>query len=107
MSMHRVPLTDLERSGLRAHGLPIGTPSQLSDVFRQGIRFAVARGTNLRTFFDSGDAYNTERNFTRALATLDTLYHEQPDTEAGTQNKVDIESTMSFLRHLKRTIQGS
>lgn len=37
MSMHKKPLTDLEEKGLRAHGLDIGTPSQLSDVFRQGI----------------------------------------------------------------------
>lgn len=40
MSMHKKPLTPLEESGLRAHGLDIGTPSQLSDVFRQGIAWA-------------------------------------------------------------------
>lgn len=40
MSMHRKPLTPLEESGLRAHGLDIGTPSQLSDAFRQGVRWA-------------------------------------------------------------------
>lgn len=42
MSMHKKPLTELEREGLIAHGLDIGTPSQLSDVFRQGIAFALA-----------------------------------------------------------------
>lgn len=41
MSMHRKPLTPLEESGLRAHGLDIGTPSQLSDAFRQGVRWAL------------------------------------------------------------------
>lgn len=41
MSMHKIPLTPLEESGLRAHGLDIGTPSQLSDAFRQGIAFAL------------------------------------------------------------------
>lgn len=40
MSMHRKPLTKIEEEGLRAHGLAIGTPSQLSDVFRQGITWA-------------------------------------------------------------------
>lgn len=40
MSMHKVPLTPIEEAGLRAHGLDIGTPSQLSDAFRQGVRFA-------------------------------------------------------------------
>jgi len=42
MSMHKIPLTELERSGLKSHGLDIGTPSQLSDVFRHGVKFALA-----------------------------------------------------------------
>jgi hypothetical protein len=37
MSMHKVPLTKVEEDGLRAHGLDIGTPSQLSDAFRLGV----------------------------------------------------------------------
>lgn len=41
MSMHRIPLTELERVGLTNHGLPIGNPSQLSDVFRQGVKWAL------------------------------------------------------------------
>lgn len=40
MSMHNVPLTREEEAGLRAHGLAVGTPSQLSDVFRQGVAWA-------------------------------------------------------------------
>ena len=43
MSMHKKPLTRLEEEGLRAHGLPIGTPSQLSDVFRHGIAWAASQ----------------------------------------------------------------
>jgi hypothetical protein len=42
MSMHKIPLTELERSGLQHHGLNIGTPSQLSDVFRLGVKHALA-----------------------------------------------------------------
>ena len=30
-------LTPVEEAGLKDHGLDIGTPSQLSDVFRQGV----------------------------------------------------------------------
>ncbi len=41
MSMHKKPLTNLELSGLRAHGLDIGTPSQLSDAFRLGVKWAL------------------------------------------------------------------
>ena len=41
MSMHRIPLTELERVGLTNHGLPIGNPSQLSDVFRHGVKWAL------------------------------------------------------------------
>jgi hypothetical protein len=43
MSMHKIPLTELERAGLKAHGLDIGKPSQLSDCFRSGIKFAQSR----------------------------------------------------------------
>jgi hypothetical protein len=41
MSMHNIPLTELERDGLEKHRLPIGSPSQLSDCFRHGIAFAL------------------------------------------------------------------
>lgn len=41
MSMHKIPLTELEELGLRAHGLDIGTPSQLSDAFRQGVAWTL------------------------------------------------------------------
>ena len=40
MSMHKIPLTKMEEAGLVAHGLPVNTPSQLSDAFRQGIAWA-------------------------------------------------------------------
>ena len=39
MSMHNKPLTDLEESGLKAHGLAVGTASQLSDSFRLGMNW--------------------------------------------------------------------
>jgi hypothetical protein len=38
--MHKIPLSPIEESGLRAHGLDIGTPSQMSDVFRHGVAWA-------------------------------------------------------------------
>lgn len=40
--MHNKPLTRLERDGLIAHGLErcIGKPSQIADIFRQGIAWA-------------------------------------------------------------------
>lgn len=41
MSMHNIPLADLEREGLEKHGLKIGVPSQLSDCFRAGIAWAL------------------------------------------------------------------
>ena len=41
MSMHKIELTDLERKGLELHRLPIGTPSQSSDCFRNGIKWAL------------------------------------------------------------------
>lgn len=43
MSMHKKPLTPLEEEGLRKHGLAIGTPSQLSDVFLHGVAWALSQ----------------------------------------------------------------
>jgi hypothetical protein len=43
--MHKDPLTELAAEGLRLHGLPIGTPSQLSDAFRHGMGWALAAPT--------------------------------------------------------------
>jgi hypothetical protein len=40
MSMHKVPLTKLERDWLEAHHLKIVTPNQLSDCFRSGVKWA-------------------------------------------------------------------
>ena len=47
MSMHKTPLTPTEEAGLRAHGLDIGTPSQLSDAFRQGLAWGRNAGAEL------------------------------------------------------------
>lgn len=43
MSNHKTPLTEVEREGLIEHGLGryIGKPSQLADVFRQGVAWAL------------------------------------------------------------------
>lgn len=46
MSLHRVPLPQLAAEGLRLHGLPIGTPSQLSDAFRHGMGWALTAVLN-------------------------------------------------------------
>ena len=43
MSMHNTPLTDLEREGLEKHLLAIEYPSQLADVFRQGMAWALSK----------------------------------------------------------------
>jgi len=47
MSMHKIPMTPLEEEGLRLHGLPIGTPSQRSDTFRQGVAWAIGEARRL------------------------------------------------------------
>ena len=43
MSMHEIPLSTLEEMGLRRHGLTVGSPSQLSDVFRQGVAWVLSQ----------------------------------------------------------------
>lgn len=41
MSMHKIPLTQLKVEGLLAHGLDVGSPSQISDCFRLGVKWAL------------------------------------------------------------------
>ena len=55
MSMHRKPLTALEEAGLHAHGLAIGKPSQLSDVFRHGIAYALANASASKPAAPTGE----------------------------------------------------
>jgi hypothetical protein len=53
MSMHQIPLTQLELDGLTSHGLVVGAPSQLSDAFRQGVAFALAAQSKKKLTADS------------------------------------------------------
>ena len=41
MSMHKKPLTELERRGLEAHGLNVGMPSLISNAFQWGVAWAL------------------------------------------------------------------
>jgi hypothetical protein len=43
MSMHKITLTQIEESGLKAHGLKSGEPSQVADCFRQGVAWGSAQ----------------------------------------------------------------
>lgn len=49
MSMHKIPLSEIEEEGLKAHRLAIGTPSQLSDAFRSGVQWALNYKDNYST----------------------------------------------------------
>ena len=60
MSMHEIPLTELERIGLEAHHLQIGTPSQLSDCFRLGIAWAL-KSVNRNDLLEDGNV-NTDND---------------------------------------------
>ena len=70
MSMHKIPLTPTEEAGLRAHGLDIGKPSQLSDAFRQGVVWGQkAEGfTVLKAMLEVFDIMGDPVKFRAALA---------------------------------------
>lgn len=48
MSMHKIPLTDIEREGIIKHGLVIGIPSQLTDAFRQGVMWGLNHANGIK-----------------------------------------------------------
>ena len=80
MSMHKIPLTQLEEDGLRAHGLDIGSPSQLSDVFRHGIKWALEQtapqpeqsglASAVRAYLDARDKGADEYDVKRARSDM-------------------------------------
>ena len=56
MSMHLKPLAPIEEAGLRAHGLPVGGPSQLADAFRLGMAWAEKARTEAESAGPQPDA---------------------------------------------------
>jgi len=63
MSMHEIALSNLERSGLIAHGLDVGTPSQLSDAFRLGSEWALKAAYCEKIGADSMDGLDCCDNY--------------------------------------------
>lgn len=43
MSMHKIPLTEVEREGLVTHCFAVDSPNQLSDSFRLGVAWSEAK----------------------------------------------------------------
>ncbi|AHK11176.1 hypothetical protein S14_64 [Shewanella sp. phage 1/4] len=93
--MHKIELTELERVGLVNHGLAVGTPSQLSDCFRFGMKWAQK---NDNKEFNEGVIW--------ALARLIEMY-DQPNMALEILNQSDIvdedmkglcEYDLAFLR---------
>lgn len=56
MSMHKVLLTIIEEGGLKAHGLDISKPSQLSDAFRQGVAWGLDNSQPKKMTREEGQA---------------------------------------------------
>lgn len=97
MSMHKEPLTEQEREGLIAAGLPVDKPSQLADAFRLGMRAStsgvggLSRGTNLCAWLreNSSGVYRNSALAADIIEELDrviTTYEEKPTT--GNQHKM-------------------
>ena len=69
MSMHKKPLTKLEEEGLRQSGLPVGTPSQLSDSFVLGMQWQKNK---------TGNSMETKERYKHYIETkMQYLYHKR------------------------------
>ena len=78
MSMHKIPLTSMEEDGLRNHRLPIGTPSQLSDCFRQGMAWALSQVSHVVEL--KVDYLSPQQAAVRdILSGIDATENESPD----------------------------
>lgn len=100
MSMHNKPLTDLEHSGLEAHSLPIGKPSQLSDCFRSGVAWTQQRIAELE---EREAALAAHLSYIREIASFcryEGIYSDKDVTEAVL--KKDIQSSLARRDALKQ-----
>lgn len=77
MSMHKIPLTHIERTGLVKHGLDVDTPSQLSDGFRQGVAHGLEHASalirELEAAKEDAERYQWLRNY---LISTDTSHDD-------------------------------
>jgi hypothetical protein len=69
MSQHRekTPLTEAINEGLRLHMLAVDKPSQLSDAFRAGYRYADSRTPSLAVWYGAMPESNGKSNWTAIL----------------------------------------
>lgn len=99
MSTHRTPLTPIEEAGLHAHGLQrdIGKPSQLVDVFRQGVAWGIksqsARIRELEADINRRDSANT--------AMLNKMFELQAERDAL---QGQVAGLLANLNHLTPVI---
>lgn len=63
MSMHKIPLTFLEVTGLIKHKLPTLGASQLSDCFRLGVAWALNKNEDNVTLGDEVYIYNLKDEY--------------------------------------------
>ena len=76
MSMHRIELTEVELEGLKAHGLDIGKPSQLSDAFRVGVSWALKAAYCKQVGSDSYHGLDSCDDYRDWVNTLTTNTHK-------------------------------
>lgn len=111
MSMHKKPLTPLEEEGLRLHGLDIGTPSQLSDVFRHGIAWALSQDQSapkpvqgeaaMRKRFDQ-----IEREIMEGKHTAASVFTQMRTAAHGGANTAAAKPDAELVALLKRVHQA-
>lgn len=95
MSMHKLPLSELEEEGLKAHGLSIETPSQLSDAFRQGIAWALSQQDGNEVASQAQD----EREAVVTVAYIDLSMDAGVVLYANRDHWLDCELLMTVSQH--------
>lgn len=104
MSMHKNPLTYMEKRGLHAHGLPTDKPSQLSDAFRAGVAWAGHEVQSLKNELEAKvrqnvhlmrerDAYRTAEEYQIALR---QKLEEERDSLAAHVERIKAEESRAY-----------
>lgn len=89
-------LTQLEREGLLAAGLPIDTPSQLSDAFRLGMVHLQKQNDELRA-----KLADIQSKWESASGDISTLFEIQPMNKDDGSYQVDGQCLNSLMKSIE------
>ena len=109
MSMHKIPLTEIEESGLVTHHMPVGVPSILSDAFRLGVAWGQKaereiQGKTMRTVLGHKFKQLSNKEITAAIEKASKFGGHPNDNRGAGDTNAPKMSVMSAVWSILETV---